>query len=118
MNRPAPKTVRRRFFVARATPKLKRGHRGLKEAVPTNEYAALANLGGRKPRRCGAVGPRVTILASLGCPLGQKIEAVEGIVPVRHSLVGRCAATGLMQQRIADLLYWLLRITLAKTGAA
>jgi hypothetical protein len=36
-------------------------------------------------------------------PLGQKIEAIEGIVPARHSLVGRCAATGLMQQRIADL---------------
>jgi hypothetical protein len=35
--------------------------------------------------------------------LGQKIEAIEGIVPARHSLVGRCAATGLMQQRIADL---------------
>ena len=30
-------------------------------------------------------------------PLGQKIEAVEGIVPVRLSLVGRCAAIGLMQ---------------------
>jgi hypothetical protein len=37
------------------------------------------------------------------CALGQKIEAVEGIVPVRRSLVGRCAAIGLMQQRIADL---------------
>jgi hypothetical protein len=35
--------------------------------------------------------------------LGQKIEAVEGIVPVWRSLVGRCAAIGLMQQRIADL---------------
>jgi hypothetical protein len=35
--------------------------------------------------------------------LGQKIEAIGGIVPARHSLVGRCAATGLMQQRIADL---------------
>jgi hypothetical protein len=35
--------------------------------------------------------------------LGQKIEAIEGIVPARHSLVGRRAATGLMQQRIADL---------------
>jgi hypothetical protein len=35
--------------------------------------------------------------------LDQKIEAIEGIVPARHSLVGRCAATGLMQQRIADL---------------
>ena len=35
-------------------------------------------------------------------PLGQKIEAVGGIVPVRYSLVGRCAAIGLMQ-RIADL---------------
>jgi len=34
--------------------------------------------------------------------LGQKIEAVEGIVPVRGSLVGRCAAIGLMQQRIAN----------------
>src|SRR5271157_4201825 len=36
-------------------------------------------------------------------PLGQKIEAAEGIVPVRRSLVGRCAAIGMMQQRIADL---------------
>jgi hypothetical protein len=27
--------------------------------------------------------------------LGQKIEAVEGIVPVRRSLVGRCAAIGI-----------------------
>src|SRR6266568_9278549 len=36
-------------------------------------------------------------------PLGQKIEAVEGIVPVRRSLVGRCAAIGMMQQRVADL---------------
>ena len=32
-------------------------------------------------------------------PLGQKIEAVEGIVPVRRSLVGRCAAIGMMQPR-------------------
>jgi hypothetical protein len=36
-------------------------------------------------------------------PVGSKIEAVEGIVPVRRSLVGQCAAIGLMQQRIADL---------------
>ena len=36
-------------------------------------------------------------------PLGQKIEAGEGIVPVRLSLVARCAAIGLMQLRIADL---------------
>jgi hypothetical protein len=36
-------------------------------------------------------------------PLGQKIEAVEGIVPVRLSLVARCAGIGLMQLRIADL---------------
>jgi hypothetical protein len=53
--------------------------------------------------------------------LGQKIEAIEGIVRARHSLVGRRAATGLMQQRIADLaisVIGLLRITLAKTGAA
>jgi hypothetical protein len=35
--------------------------------------------------------------------LGQKIEAVEGIVPVRLSLVARCAAIGLRQLRIADL---------------
>jgi hypothetical protein len=34
--------------------------------------------------------------------LGQKIEAVEGIVPVRRSLVVRCAAIGIMQQRIAS----------------
>jgi hypothetical protein len=40
---------------------------------------------------------------SLLIPLGQKIEAVEGIVPVRLSLVARCAAIGLMQLRIADL---------------
>jgi hypothetical protein len=54
-------------------------------------------------------------------PLGQKIEAVEGIVPVPCSLVGRCAAIGMMRQRIADpphFCSWLLRTTLAKTGAA
>ncbi len=34
-------------------------------------------------------------LLLLGTPLGQKIEAVEGIVPVRRSLVGRCAAIGI-----------------------
>jgi hypothetical protein len=41
-------------------------------------------------------------------PLGQKIEAVEGIVPVRLSLVGRRAAIGLMQLRIADLAIFVL----------
>jgi hypothetical protein len=41
--------------------------------------------------------------AHLEIALGQKIEAVEGIVPVRLSLVGRCAAIGLMQLRIAGL---------------
>jgi hypothetical protein len=54
-------------------------------------------------------------------PLGQKIEAIEGIVPARHSLVGRCAAIGLMQLRIADLaisVLGCLRITLAKTVEA
>ena len=30
-------------------------------------------------------------------------DKIEEIVPARHSLVGRRAATGLMQQRIADL---------------
>jgi hypothetical protein len=44
---------------------------------------------------------------------GQKIEAVERIVPVRRNLVGRFAAIGMMQQRIR-----IVRITLAKTGAA
>jgi CheY-like chemotaxis protein len=43
-----------------------------------------------------------TYYAPLWCsPLSQKIEAIEGIVPARHSLVGRRAATGLMQQRSA-----------------
>src|SRR5258705_7504083 len=54
-------------------------------------------------------------------PVGSKIEAIEGTVPARHSLVGRPAAAGLMPQRIADLaisVVGLLRITLAKTGAA
>jgi len=54
-------------------------------------------------------------------PVGSKIEAIEGTVPARHSLVGRRAAAGLMPQRIADLaisVIGLLRITLAKTGAA
>jgi hypothetical protein len=37
--------------------------------------------------------------------MGQKIEAVEGIVPVRRSLVGRRAAIGMMQQRNPDLPY-------------
>ena len=36
-------------------------------------------------------------------PLGQKIEAVEGIVPVRRSFVGRSAAIGMMQPRSGDL---------------
>src|SRR5258707_14521296 len=36
-------------------------------------------------------------------PFGQKIEAVERIVPVRRSLVGRCAAIGMTQQRVAYL---------------
>jgi hypothetical protein len=34
--------------------------------------------------------------------LGQKIEAVEGIVPVRRSSVGWCAAIEMMQQCIAS----------------
>ncbi len=38
-----------------------------------------------------------------GCCARQKIEAVEEFVSVRRSLVGRCAAIGMMQQRIADL---------------
>jgi hypothetical protein len=46
---------------------------------------------------------RVLVQRQVRTALGQKIEAVEGIVPVRRSLVGRCAAIGLMQQRIADL---------------
>jgi hypothetical protein len=61
------------------------------------------------------------VLVAEATSLGQKIEAIEGIVPARHSLVGRRAATALMQQRIADLaisVIGLLRITLAKTGAA
>jgi hypothetical protein len=60
-------------------------------------------------------------LGRIAQALGQKIEAIEGIVFARHSLVGRRAATGLMQQRIANLaisVIGLLRITLAKTGAA
>jgi hypothetical protein len=52
-------------------------------------------------------------------PLGQKIEAVEGIVSVRRSPVGQCAAIGMMQQRIASpFLFLAVAITLAKTGAA
>jgi hypothetical protein len=47
-----------------------------------------------------AIGPRQKLQP---IALGQKIEAVEGIVPVRLSLVARCAAIGLMQLRIADL---------------
>ena len=31
------------------------------------------------------------------------VKKFEGIVPVWHSLVGRCAAIGMMQQRIADV---------------
>jgi hypothetical protein len=48
---------------------------------------------------------RVHLIAPLPSliSLGQKMEAVEGIVPVRLSLVARCAAIGLMQLRIADL---------------
>ena len=37
-------------------------------------------------------------------PLGQKIEAAKGIGPVGCSFVERCAAIGMMQQRIAGLL--------------
>jgi hypothetical protein len=49
--------------------------------------------------------------------LGQKIEAVERIVSVWRSLVGRCAAIGMTLQRVADLPFLFLavaRITLAK----
>jgi hypothetical protein len=45
-----------------------------------------------------------------GIPLGQKIEAVEGIVPVRRNLVERAS--------LPHFCSWLVRITLAKTGAA
>ena len=44
----------------------------------------------------------VTYYVLFFIPFGQKIEAVERIVPVRRSLVGRFAAIGMMQQRIAD----------------
>src|SRR6516165_9818321 len=40
---------------------------------------------------------------SSSAALGQKIEAEEGNVPVRRSLVGRCAAIGMMQRRSAGL---------------
>jgi hypothetical protein len=70
----------------------------------------IAGLGSRQQDRFRA----------LRNPLGQKIEAVEGIVAVRRSRVGRCAAIGMM--RIASFPHFcswlLLRITLAKTGAA
>src|SRR5437016_3619149 len=33
----------------------------------------------------------------------KKFEAIEGIVPVRRSLIGRCAAIGMTQQRVAYL---------------
>jgi hypothetical protein len=46
---------------------------------------------------------KITVETNVMTPLGQKIDAVEGIVSVRRSLVGRCAAIGMMQQRIADL---------------
>jgi len=61
-------------------------------------------LTGRKDAR--AVNRAIlfnVIAGAAAIPLGQKIEAAEGIVPVRRSLVGRCAAIGMMQQRIADL---------------
>src|SRR5258707_5822387 len=49
---------------------------------------------------CGiAVMAKASIPGRTKTPLGQKIEAVEGIVPVRHSLVGRCAGIGMMQRR-------------------
>ena len=60
-------------------------------------------LTGRKDAR--AVNRAIlfnVIAGAAAIPLGQKIEAAEGIVPVRRSLVGRCAAIGMMQ-RIADL---------------
>jgi 2-methylcitrate dehydratase PrpD len=39
---------------------------------------------------------------AISTALGQKIEAVEGIVPVRRNFVERCAGIGMMQQRIAS----------------
>jgi len=43
------------------------------------------------------LAPMIRTVATASCsrsdPVGSKIEAVEGIVPVRHSLVGRCAGS-------------------------
>jgi hypothetical protein len=71
----------------------------LQEVLAANEsYAASF---GDKGKLAMPPARRFAILTCMA--LGQKIEAVEGIVPVRLSLVARCAAIGLMQLRIADL---------------
>jgi type IV secretory pathway VirB10-like protein len=67
--------------------KLPKDYSGLPQAPP--------------PRPIPQLGPPLPGDLGRPIPLGQKIEAVEGIVPVRRSLVGRCAAIGMMQQRIA-----------------
>jgi hypothetical protein len=53
--------------------------------------------------------------------LGQKIEAIEGIVPARHKprrAVCRDRTDAAAHRGPRHFCSWLLRITLAKTGAA
>jgi hypothetical protein len=66
------------------------------EKIPGRNRIGLVALNGLVP---GGVPPSPQPLTRWV----KKIEAVEGIVPVRRNLVGRCAAIGMMQQRIADL---------------
>ena len=76
--------IRRRRVAPGATPLLGRG-RGRRPSPPPL---------GRAIPSCSLFKGWISMPAALG----QKIEAVEGIVPVRHSLVGRCAATARVQR--------------------
>jgi len=62
----------------------------------------LFHAAGKMKNYDGSPVKLIQIERSFSNPLGQKIEAIEGIVPVRRSLVGRCAAIGMTQQRIAN----------------
>jgi hypothetical protein len=58
-----------------------------------------------QPRHISFAGCGHLVRASI--PLGQKIKAVEGIVPVQKPPRSRCAAIRMMQQRIASLFLFL-----------
>ena len=66
-----------------------------KQLLDSGEDRLIAKYFRPLVRHPGALG--LTDDAAMLTPLGQKIEAVEEIVPVRRSLVGRRAVIGLMQ---------------------